>query len=178
VSSGDPVDEGRRAFLRGTLFTTRVRKELERSRERLGPAPPWIGPLLDAGTCSDCDAPCVPSCGPGVLRRHDGRHELAGLPYLVFTEGGCTHCGDCVDACPVEADRDGPLPRLGLARLDDRTCLVSRGVTCIACLGPCEAEALSRDARGRISVLASACTGCGACVAPCPVDAISVRLPG
>ena len=79
MSSREAVDQGRRAFLRGTLFTADGRQRLRRSRERLGPAPPWIGPHLSVETCGDCDAPCLPSCQPGVLQRHEPEHA-DGMP--------------------------------------------------------------------------------------------------
>jgi len=176
-SAGRPIDEGRRAFLRGTLFTSSGRARLRRSSERLGPAPPWLGPHLDEQTCGDCAAPCLEACEPAVLLRHETGHDLAGLPYLSFGGGGCTSCGDCVDACPLPVERQGNHPPLGTARLDAATCLAANGVTCISCLGPCDEKALARDPRGRISVVESACSGCGACVAPCPVGALSVRFP-
>jgi ferredoxin len=66
------------------------------------------------------------------------------------------------------AGQDGPR-----ARLDRGACLAWNGVTCWSCLRPCEAKALSRDARGRMLLDATRCTACGDCAAVCPAGALT-----
>ncbi len=163
------MDNGRRAFLRGAL----LRREV---REALGPAPPWHQDNLDPGLCRHCDAPCVTACGPRIIKRHPDGHLLAGMPYLSFEETGCTFCGECVTACPMELDVNESTPKLGQVKLNTDTCLGWNGVFCISCRGHCDHAALTLDKRMRIQLDETACTGCGCCLPVCPNGALTFQL--
>ena len=119
--------------------------------------------------CAACAAPCVEACPEKIIHRHGKDHALSGLPFLAFERGGCTWCGACAAACPVDLDTKPPRPGLGRVRLDRGSCLAWHGVICISCLSRCVYGAIDRDRSGRTMLDAEACTGCGACIAACPV---------
>jgi ferredoxin-type protein NapF len=168
-------DAGRRAFLRGGFVTADGRRS-EAARQRpLGPAPPWLAGEMGSDTCAGCDAPCANACPQAIVRRHPADHDLAGVPYLDFAEAGCTFCGDCARACPLDVDTDASAPSLGSARLDRGACLAWNRVVCLACRGPCPEAAITLDARMRPAIAKQRCTGCGQCLGACPAGAIAVH---
>ena len=130
-----------------------------------GPAPPCRPP--EPEHCRDCDAPCLASCEPGIIERLPDN----GLPYLSFEQAGCTFCGDCVDACPVET---APALRIGLASLETTACMAWNGTVCTSCRYACDQQAIRVDLRGRPGVDGGTCNGCGACVGVCPTQALTV----
>ena len=176
MSSVDDVDNGRRAFLRGAFLSREGREAYEQQRQPLGPAPPWHQACLDTERCQACAAPCIDACSPGIIKRHPEEHLLAGQPYLSFEESGCTFCGDCVTACPMELDSKVKPAKLGQVKLDRQSCLAWNEVFCMSCRGHCDHGALSFDQQRRMQLDADACTGCGRCLSVCPNQALSFQL--
>ena len=163
------MDPDRRALLTGAF----LRRSPPRRSPRLpGPRPPVL--LDEPAVCAGCETRvCATACGEGIV----AWDEAAKAPYLDFTLGGCTFCGECVRACPHAAEAP-PLRRLGTAVLDAARCMAWNGVVCMSCRFPCRERAIMADGRGRPVVIESRCTGCGACIGPCPVAAMSVQAPG
>jgi len=175
--SSEAIDRSRRAFLRGSLFSLEGRREAEREKGALGPLPPALtAEMAEGNPCVDCAAPCIPACEPGIVRLHPEGHALAGLPYLTFHDAGCTFCADCIDACPLDRAAAPPPTRLGLAVLEQSTCMAWNGVICMSCQQACTDEAILLDHRFRPGIDLERCTGCGACVSVCPSDAIDVAF--
>jgi len=171
----DDVDNSRRAFLRGA-FLTRKGREGDEQQHPLGPAPPWHQGCLDTERCQTCEAPCVDACGLGIIKRHPNKeHLFAGQPYLDFTESGCTFCGDCVTACPMELDKTTTPAKLGQVKLETPLCLAWNDVFCMSCRSHCDHGALSFDQRRRVQLNTEACTGCGRCLSVCPTQALSFQ---
>lgn len=175
MSAGD-VDNSRRAFLRGAFLTREGREAYEQQQHPLGPAPPWHQNKLDLERCQTCDAPCVEACSPAIIKRHPDDHLLANLPYLNFSESGCTFCGDCVTACPMNLDNSTMPAKLGRVQLDKQTCLAWNDVFCMSCRGHCDHDALSFDQQRRMQLDQEACTGCGRCLSVCPNQSLSFHL--
>ena len=173
------MDGGRRAFLRGALLTSAGRdKEVKRQRP-LGPTPPWHRGQPLTEHCLDCPHPCVSACEPGIIRLHPTDHEQAGIPYLDFSQSGCTFCQACVEACPMDIDAAvGDRPVLGTAQLDRSTCIAWDDVICMACFNRCDYQAISTEHQRRAQVNADACNGCGMCVSACPVNALGIAAGG
>jgi len=177
-SKANEVNNDRRAFLRGAFFTRKGREGYEQQRQPLGPAPPsWHQDRLELELCQVCDAPCVDACSPNIIKIHPEEHQLAGLPYLNFTDSGCTFCGDCVTACPMALDRTVKSPKLGQVKLDRHSCLAWNEVFCMSCRGHCDHGALSLDKQRRMQLDEEACTGCGRCLSVCPNQTLSFHLP-
>lgn len=156
----------RRAFLRA------------RTDSAPPPRPPWALAEADfVAHCTRCDA-CVNRCPDGLLKRGDG-----GFPWLDFRAGGCSFCGDCLDACVPGALRldnlRAPLPFVASI---GPTCLNLHGVECRSCVDPCETRAIRIRPRPghqvEVTISAADCSGCGACLAPCPVNAVSLQRTG
>ena len=151
-------DTTRRAFLRGSInghdFVARV---------------PWANTAF-FDDCRRCDD-CITACDESVLAVGDG-----GYPTVDFSQGGCTFCGSCVDACTYHVlDRQQEKPWRLYAAIGEG-CLSAQGVTCRACGEICEQDAirfrLAVGGRALPSIDSSVCNGCGSCVATCPTHVI------
>ena len=162
----------RRAFLRGALFSEAGRERCARQIAPWGPAPPWHGGFIDQAGCVQCGGACMQSCETGVIAVYPENHALAGLPYLNFTDAGCSLCQACREVCPVERLSPPSQPSLSKIRLDTGRCLAWNGTVCMSCLGHCDGRALSRTKTAKIELNLENCTGCGMCVSACPTQAL------
>ncbi len=97
----------------------------------------------------------------------------------------CTGCQACAIACKDRAHLADDVDWLRVERREGgrypRPTLEFRVAHCWHCADPacaaaCPAEAIARDAQGRMQIDGGLCTSCGACVAACPFGAIA--LPG
>lgn len=172
----EEVDLSRRSFLRGNALTGEGRERHRRDTGRLGPAIPWLDSITGKETCGDCAQPCVSSCSRRVISFHPDAHPFSATPYLDFSATGCYFCGDCVDACP---QLDAPVAIratiIGKVELDITSCHAWNGVFCISCIGHCDADALSMNAKRQLLVNETACNGCGNCLSPCPGQALTIK---
>jgi ferredoxin-type protein NapF len=169
------LDVGRRHFLLGAALTGEGRRAMARRQVPLGPAPPGMSGLIEQAHCHRCDQACRPACGQDIIRFHPPDHALAGYPWLDFSGAGCTFCGRCVAACPLDHPQDDPPPALGTLHVDQAHCLTRQGVFCMSCVSVCQSRALSLDKQRRLVVMAENCNGCGACVSACPVGVLAVQ---
>jgi ferredoxin-type protein NapG len=124
---------------------------------------------------------CVEACPFDTLRLMDLNAGLkAGSPTFDAATNPCWLCQGydslkCIDACPTNAlERiDDPREvRIGLAVINEDTCLAYNGAMCRACWHACPYpnEAIVYDSMLRPTVDAAVCTGCGLCVHGCPVE--------
>lgn len=141
--------------------------------------------------CIRCER-CYEACPRGVIvpaRIEDG---LLGMrtPALDFSANYCDFCAEenggvpkCVEVCPTEAlaldegavcgnpdtgERGNVI--LGLASIDEYSCLAFRDTGCKACYDACKFSAIrleGSERNPRPYVIADACNGCGACEAAC-----------
>jgi ferredoxin-type protein NapF len=135
-----------------------------------------------AAACTRCDD-CLRACPHGALRKAGPDYGgAAGTPMLVPEEVPCLLCDGlpCVAACAAGALRPpapGPV-RVGIARVDARTCYLAREQPSDYCAVRCPTSPRAvrlpvPGAAPRID--AAVCTGCGFCAEICPAEAIRIE---
>ena len=149
-----------------------------------------------ASLCVKCGK-CMQACPYQALRPASSwAGALAGAPSIDAREQACRLCADfpCIAACPtgalseVESKRD---VRMGIAVIDEETCLSFEGMRCEVCYRACPLidEAITIDYRKREGDTLHAvfapiideekCVGCGLCVERCvvsdPAPAIRIK---
>lgn len=169
------MDQARRQFLRGNFLTQDGREEMKQQSYPLGPLPPWHSGVLIQQDCVGCTQPCVETCETDIIKIHPAGHDLAGLPYLDFSDAGCTYCFACVDACRVSLEADkSEKPLIGLVELDRTSCHAWNDVFCISCMYSCDQQAIVFTWQKFPEINSELCNGCGQCVRVCPSDAFKV----
>jgi ferredoxin-type protein NapF len=138
--------------------------------------PPWSLPEQEfVDRCERCDD-CVKCCPEAVLVRGRG-----GYPVVDFAKGGCTFCGDCLNACKGRAlvgDAEDEASAWTLRAGINGACLAVKGVVCRSCGEVCDESAirfkLEVGGIARPLLDQEQCNGCGACFAVCPVRAVRI----
>ena len=143
---------------------------------RQGIRPPWSKTeALFTDLCERC-GDCITVCPEHILIKGSG-----GFPSVDFSQGACTFCRSCVEACRHDAfdkptEDEASAWELEVAITDD--CLSLRGIVCRSCGDACETAAirfqLMTGGRSAPKVIDHLCTGCGECFAVCPNRAISI----
>jgi MauM/NapG family ferredoxin protein len=126
-------------------------------------------------TCYRCGN-CVEACPATAIRRlaHDDPN-MSGTPYIDPDLSACVVCEElaCMRTCPSGALQLVADPKeidMGLAKVDQETCVRSSGEDCRLCVEKCPlgSSAIQIDENGLISVLERGCVGCGVCQFYCP----------
>jgi len=147
-------------------------------------------------TCIKCGM-CVEACPyDTLLLAKPGDHKPMGTPYFVPREVPCYMCPDipCVPVCPTGAldeksvsdDKSGELDinkaDMGLAVIDDESCIAFWGIQCDACYRACpifgdaitieytKNERTGKHAFMKPIVHSDHCTGCGLCERACVTE--------
>lgn len=133
--------------------------------------------------CIRCQR-CMEACPRRVIVSAPLEEGIIGVrtPALRFDASWCDFCSSehdgvplCVANCPTQALSlsDGiPAEKhiLGLAVIDQKTCLAWRDTGCRYCYDACEYQAIELDhnpTSPRPSVITDRCNGCGACESVC-----------
>ncbi|MDD2382944.1 MAG: ferredoxin-type protein NapF [Sulfurospirillaceae bacterium] len=119
-------------------------------------------------TCSD--APCLASCPEEIIALDDGK-----IPYIVFTQSGCTFCEECAKACPHDVLALSFTSQAKISanfKIDTVQCMAWNQTICQSCADACDAKAITFFGMLRPLIEMKKCTGCGMCYSPCPTNAI------
>ncbi len=157
--------------------------------------PPGALPEKDfMAQCLKCGQ-CVLACPYDTLKLSTVADVApVGTPYFVARDIPCEMCVDvpCVPVCPSGAlDRnftDITKARMGLAVIDEETCLSWRGLRCEVCYRVCPVrdkaitlnlvhnDTTNHHARFEPVIHSEHCTGCGKCEKACPTEEAAVRV--
>ena len=132
-------------------------------------------------SCIRCGK-CAESCPQRVITMGVLENGLINTrtPVLNFESSYCDFCkneGDgtplCASACPTGALRipANVTPQtivLGVAEINQQSCLSYRDNGCRLCADACPYGAVLVDEDGRVSIAEEHCNGCGLCEATCP----------
>lgn len=135
--------------------------------------------FLDACTrCGDC-IPVCPVDAIITIEESDGRMLPAIDPGL----RPCRLCDDlpCIAACPdgalVAPEGGAAAVRIGIAKVDPRTCITFKGELCTRCYDACPYPDKAIMMIGHRPLVGSAaCTGCGLCQYACPTHPTSITV--
>ncbi|PCH79614.1 MAG: 4Fe-4S ferredoxin [Planctomycetota bacterium] len=124
-----------------------------------------------ADECNDCVTACPVDC----IEKVPGGYGDTGTPVIIPALRACTMCVEvaCSKVCEVGALTVVESPDqidIGVAVLDESTCLAFNGTFCVSCFNICptQPKAIRLDERGRPYVDEDPCTGCGLCEEHCP----------
>ncbi len=147
------------------------------------------GALVGDGFLSACIrcGQCVQACPYDTLRLFDLTAGIqAGTPTFTAATNPCWLCQGydslkCIDACPTNALSaiDNPVDvRIGLAVINESSCLAYNRTMCRACWHACPYpnQAIVYDDMLRPVVNAEACTGCGLCEHGCPMETKAITI--
>lgn len=171
----DPtISNSRRGFFTGALLHREGRTQLKESIKPIGPSPPGLSQIADAHICSSCDAYCVQACDQSVIKRHPDNHDLHGIPYLDFSENGCTFCSQCSTHCPeveeIELESNHDLGKVVISS----SCYLKNSIICMSCIKSCPKSLIHLNHYRQLDINIKNCDGCGSCVSSCPAQALSV----
>ncbi len=138
------------------------------------PEKDFLNTCFRCGACADaCPAKCI-----SLMTSDDD--QLRGTPVIDPDLAACVVCDElaCMNVCPSGALQivDRFAIRMGLARVNERVCVRSRGEDCRICVEKCPLgeSAIRLAPDGRIEVLdpdthsGLGCVGCGVCQFYCP----------
>tara|TARA_R110002072_G_scaffold145460_1_gene291904 strand:- start:36321 stop:38540 length:2220 start_codon:yes stop_codon:yes gene_type:complete len=210
IENDPPTNEttlGRRGFLSasvgtasgiiGGLFAAGGTKSLGANLDGDGPRPvrpPGSVPEAEfLQMCIRCGE-CFQSCPSDVLQPLGFQQGLEGLwtPHVVADWAGCaSSCNACGQVCPTGAIRALPLEekrhaRMGLAIINESTCLPFNGEACQLCVDECTAAGYDAlefvavgtevdefgqpiEGTGQLAplLISDKCVGCGLCQTRC-----------
>ena len=125
---------------------------------------------------------CVNSCPVSAIKvTVDPDPMKEGRPFIDAQSQACVICEDlsCMKVCPSGAL--APVAqediRMGIAEVDDASCVRTQGEDCQICVDKCplgEAAITISYHGGPIEILDPGCTGCGVCEMYCPTEPRSV----
>jgi len=151
-------------------------------------------------TCIKCGL-CVEACPYDTLSlAAPGDNKAIGTPFFIPREIPCYMCTDipCVPVCPTGAlneesvttdeKLDITVADMGLAIVDEKSCIAFWGIQCDACYRACPLldvaitiEYTKNERTGKHAFLkpvvhADACTGCGMCEHACVTEDAAIKI--
>jgi MauM/NapG family ferredoxin protein len=111
---------------------------------------------------------------------HLGSGENMGTPVIYPREVPCYVCMKCPPICPTGALDNNVIKKeqvaMGVAKINENTCLPYIGVICKACFKNCPIfrEAIILEDERYPKVVEEKCIGCGICEKVCPVEGSAI----
>ncbi|MDP6832292.1 MAG: hypothetical protein QF512_15145 [Alphaproteobacteria bacterium] len=150
--------------------------------------PPFAGRELEfLLRCTRCDD-CLAACPHNVIFKLPAKLgvQVVGTPALDLAKRGCHLCTDwpCVAACEADAlvlpegDETAsiPVPKLAVARIDERSCLPFAGPECGACAHACPVPGALNWRGAKPSIDQDVCSGCALCREACITEPKSMLI--
>lgn len=121
--------------------------------------------------CINCNGKCSNFCEEQIIKINEEK-----LPYLDFSNSGCTYCDECAKVCEY-----------GVLNLEDKKvinakvnidiikCLSWNQTMCFSCKDPCLDDAIEFLGMFRPQIVTTKCTSCGFCIHSCPTQAIQIE---
>lgn len=156
--------------------------------------------------CIKCGT-CVEACPYDTLKVAKPEDKVAiGTPYFIPRDIPCYMCPDvpCVPVCPSGALKEESLikndirivnnkmdinaSRMGIAVVDENSCIAFWGIQCDACYRACPVmdvaiklkyernERTGKHAFLKPVVVVDACTGCGMCEHACVTEKAAIKI--
>ncbi len=125
--------------------------------------------------CGACEEACPHDAIMGAPARF---REAAGSPMIDALNTPCHMCADtpCITACEPGALRDDVPKKIGMAMLQQHSCLAYNKSFCTVCSERCPTEGAIEVERGKPRIVAEHCTGCGICHSVCPAPANAIMI--
>lgn len=163
----------RRQFLSSLWRLTETKKEVKTEQTPFKPLLPGFV-LNPEGGCETCESSaCKLACPQGIVIRHD-----KSIPYLDFSQRGCTFCGECETACQQGCFSEGKHKHVEtIVTIDTKQCLAWNGTICRSCADACNDRAIVFTGLWKPVINPDTCTACGFCAGKCPSDAIRFHPP-
>ncbi|MBP2635402.1 MAG: periplasmic polyferredoxin [Firmicutes bacterium] len=121
--------------------------------------------------CVRCDR-CRSACPSSVIALAHLSDSIlnARTPVMNFHLGYCNFCNKCVEVCPTQALKpfDIKSVKLGLAVVQQDTCIAWQSRGCMVCVTACPYQAITLDNQKHPVVDSQKCKGCGMCEKVCP----------
>ncbi len=128
--------------------------------------------------CTKCNA-CVEACPyDSIIHAPVRFRRAAGTPMINPVGQPCWMCADapCIASCEPGVLRFDLPMKIGVARIDETTCLPWMGTTCTVCSEQCPVPGAIEVRAGRPRIIEETCTGCGVCQHVCPAPGNAVIL--
>lgn len=121
--------------------------------------------------CVRCDR-CRSTCPTSVIGLANLSDSIldARTPVMKYHFGYCNFCNKCVEVCPTQALQpfDIKSVKIGLAAVQQDTCIAWHARGCMVCITACPYHAIMLDAQKHPIVDSQKCNGCGICEKVCP----------
>ena len=132
--------------------------------------PPYAKESTLFGTeCPQCTGVCGTVCEEEIIKF--GKDKI---PYLDFSQSGCTYCEECLTACEPGVLSDPELKIQASIRINPAKCMSWQEVMCFSCKEPCLDDAIIFSGLFKPEISSEQCTACGFCMSRCPSSAIEI----
>ncbi|WP_419782546.1 ferredoxin-type protein NapF [Malaciobacter marinus] len=151
-------------------FFNSIKSKIKKEEEKQIIRPPYYKDKnLFLKECINCEGFCVLACEENIISINEDK-----TPIIDFSNGGCTYCDECANACPTEVLNIENKRNIDVnISINILKCLAWNQTMCFSCKDPCLDDAIDFVAMFRPEINNN-CTSCGFCIKYCPVDAIEI----